>query len=174
MSAKKRVALAILTRRGIKLNYSRTNRTIPQVTPRLSPSLCCSPSLCLYCSVPSRALSQLAAEWMDGGRGRSGEVNEIPMRCQGVLALRRGEWEKAAWREGEWLDCECVSCRCGIVDTPCLPARSPPAVLVFAKSAQDSRGVYRRGGEEGKEGRMTYSGRTKENRKAERRVKHEG
>lgn len=45
------------------------------------------------------ALSQLAAEWMDaevgmdGGRegGRSGEVNEIPMRCQGVLAVRCGE-----------------------------------------------------------------------------------
>ncbi len=50
-----------------------------------------SPSFCLYCSAP---LAELACCRMDGCRGeggRSGEVNEIPMRCQGVLAVRRGE-----------------------------------------------------------------------------------
>lgn len=44
----------------------------------------------------------------------------------------------------------------------------PPAVLVFAKSAQESRGVYRRGGEEGKEGRMTYEKIVEEQRKTGR------
>lgn len=62
-----------------------------------------SPSLCLCCSVPRLvpSLSLLQNGWMqrwgwrEGGRGgRSGEVNEIPMRCQGVLAVRCGEWEK--------------------------------------------------------------------------------
>lgn len=80
-----------------------------------SQSLHSSLTLCLYCSVPALCpppspstppqvpcLPQPAAEWMDAegrrgemggevrwGEGR-GEVNEIPMRCQGVLALRRG------------------------------------------------------------------------------------
>lgn len=72
---------------------ARTNRMIPQVTAGDLHHSGSSPSLCLYCSVPERgALSQLAAEWMDaeeeGGEGGEGEVNEIPMRCQGVLAVR--------------------------------------------------------------------------------------
>lgn len=51
-----------------------------------------------------------AAEWMraEGGRRRrrrSGEVNEIPMRCQGVLTVRD---EKSGLKGGgrsSWIDC---------------------------------------------------------------------
>lgn len=45
---------------------------------------------------------------MEGGRGgqarRHVEVNESPMRCQGLLTVRCEEWEKQPEREGEWLD----------------------------------------------------------------------
>lgn len=116
-------------------------------------------SLCFYCSVPCLyPVSQLAAEWMDaggrggrgggrvGGKGRRGEVNEIPMRCQGVLAVRRGEWEKRP--EGRGVAGLTV-CKPLVWDGghPALPAWSPPVVLTFAKSAQDVRGMFRRGGE---------------------------
>ncbi len=61
---------------------------------------------------------------------------------------------------------------------PALPAcRSPPVALVFAKSAQDAGGMYRRGGEGEKEGaeerkkkRVTYErtvGRTTERQNEE-------
>lgn len=87
-----------------------------------------SPSLCLYCSVPGLAFSQLAAEWMDAEGGREvwrskWDPDEMP-RCVSVEV--RG-MRKAAWREGEWLDWLCVRWDSGHL-----------VILVFAKSAREA------------------------------------
>ncbi|CAB1435419.1 unnamed protein product [Pleuronectes platessa] len=63
--------------------------------------------------------------WMqrwEGGGGEGGEVNEIPMRCQGVLAV-------LLWDGGQPRLCQYAA---------------PPAVLAPAKSAQDAGGGRRR------------------------------
>lgn len=68
------------------------------------------------------------AEWMhaEGRRRRSGEVNEIPMRCQGVLTLRdEKSGLKGEGRSG-WIDCTWGGGESGHT-----------VILVFAKSAWD-------------------------------------
>lgn len=81
-------------------SYGRANRAIPQFAQQFTTLL--HIALRLYCSVgsvpPSTRHRTDGCRKKEGGRegrerrgGRSGEVNEIPMRCQGVLAVRCGE-----------------------------------------------------------------------------------
>lgn len=108
--------------------YAAVSQTL-SLTPSIS-SILSLIMLLLFCNwrapfspSPSFSLGLLQNGWTEGEegtRGRRGEVNEIPMRCQGALVVRCGEWEKRP--EGRGVAGLTVW---GAGGHPAVPVRSP-------------------------------------------------